>query len=47
MNPTKEGIVVTNGGESSVVSVVIQKKVQDLILLQLKENFHKKNVMAF
>ncbi|KAH0710411.1 hypothetical protein KY284_011838 [Solanum tuberosum] len=47
MDSTERGIVVTNGAESSLVSEVKEKQDQDLILLDLKANFHKQRVLAF
>ena len=35
-----------NDAESSLVSEVKEKKDQDLIFLELKENVHKQKVMA-
>ncbi|KAH0709554.1 hypothetical protein KY284_010981 [Solanum tuberosum] len=47
MDSTEGGIVVMNGAESSLVSEVKGKQDQDLILLILKANVHKKKVLAF
>ena len=47
MDCTKRGIVVTNGFELSLVSIVIEKQDQDLILLDLKAIVQKQKVLAF
>ena len=39
--------MVTVGVESSLVSEVKEKQDQDLILLELKSNFHNQKVLAF
>ena len=47
MSPTKEGIVLTNEDESSVVSKVMSEQDKDPILIELKAKVHKQKVMAF
>ena len=47
MDSTEGGIVVTNEAKSSLVSEVKEKQDQDLILLELKSNFHNQKVLAF
>ncbi|KAH0679031.1 hypothetical protein KY284_020116 [Solanum tuberosum] len=47
MDSTEEGIAVTNGVESSLVSEVKEKQDQDPILLELKANVQKQKVLAF
>lgn len=47
MDSTEEGIVMTNGAESSLVSKVKEKQDQDPILLELKANVHDQRVLSF
>ena len=47
MDSAQGGIVVTNVAESSLECEVKKKQEQDLILLDLKENFHKQRVFAY
>ena len=47
MDFTEGEILVTNETESSLVSQMKDKKDQDPILLDLKENVHKQSVLTF
>ena len=47
IDSTKEGIMVTNGAESLLVSEVKEMKDQDLMFFYLKVYVHKQRVLAF